>query len=857
MPSRSRGRVTVGLILLLVVFAAGGHAQFEIRDSRLYRGEEPFTIRGTVYSNTPIGSSGAQRFEAAPCLYSRDFPLIAAMGANTVRTIARVAVGDAAFARALAESGLYWLAGFPLDEYYDPRETLSADSPAGAELRARILDDFRRYVKAWADEPRLIAFVFGDLVSRNYEEKFSGSAADFYSLLSEAGEVLAEETEGAGLLTTTVAGSSDVGNFLLGADDFNQPRLSFWSLSRTGADLLKPLLFALKAKTAKPLLVSAFGVDAFDDRRNREDRATQAEAAGALAAELENIASAGSAPLLGGLWASFMDEWWRGGEGPDEHGTLGEVNESFPDGVANPAWMGLFSTERSELPGFDSLRPRDAYFALAEVWDAEVPGEVSQSAAPAVEPEGAVNLAAGEPLAAPGGLVSIFGEGFAQQSQGPLAPAACVSGEPLAVFYAGPDELRAQVPWRLPAEKHQGVVYRAGRSSNPFELEVAPAAPGIFEKGVLPAGRPCPVDTANGVRPGTYLEIYGTGLGRVEGDVETGRPAQEALELSPPPEAWLSVRELPVLYSGLLPGLLGVYQTNVRVPEDFPPSFADLTLVQGGVSSNAQRITVIAEEQESGFELLGPEPRELLLRAGGPPRSAAVRIRAVNSFCELVRFRVRGLPEGVSATIPVGLPGRSVRLTLRAAAAAPAVEGAEALLTGVSTLREDVELGFRVTVLPPLTEARFRVTSGGYLSTVPVARFEMNGRVLYEVQGGGPGRGFNFLTFDPETGEAGAFRTFDTFGSEDDVIALENYLLGLPEGVLVLGAIADEGSLLLTGRTFRILEETLGAQLIRRLDFQWSWAIIARKGAQAPIDEGLRPNGTVVLERTVSFPLPE
>ena len=148
-----------------------------------------------------------------------------------------------------------------------------------------------------------------------------------------------------------------------------------------------------------------------------------------------------------------------------------------------------------------------------------------------------------------------------------------------------------------------------------------------------------------------------------------------------------------------------------------------------------------------------------------------------------------------------------------------------------------------------------RVVSGGFVSGSPRARFEIEGRVIFETVGGGPGRGFNFVTLNDQTGEIRPVRSFDTWDSDDAVAAMESYLLSLPRGTVVLGAIADDGVYRITDQTRRVIAETLGAQLIERVEYQWSWAIIARVGTSPPMAERLMPNGVVSLDRVLSFPL--
>ena len=854
----------VFVLLILFVFEPAVRAGFEIRNRQLFLEDEPFLIRGVVYSNTPIGSRWSDGPGPAGCLYARDFPLIAGMGANTVLTLAMIPPEDDAFRGSLADAGLYWLAGFPLDRFYDPEQSLSLETGQGRALRSQILDEFRVYVEGWRDEGRVIAFVFGDEVGRGYEEKFAGSAEDFYSLLQDAGEVLAGGQGGTALLTTTVSDVSQIGNFTLGADDLSQPGLSFWSLNWVGGASLEELFLAVSDKPAKPFLVSAFGVDAYDQQGQTEDASTQADVGRTLASGIEVRLPGDVFPVLGGLWASYVDEWWRGGEDPSLHSTDGWQDQSFPDSYRNPAWFGLFRAESGATAGFDTLRPREAYFALAHTWGGLPPDELSAAALPVINEGGVVGAAGGRPAIAPGGLVSLEGEGFAFRSHsagttmlpnhlGPLS--ACLGGEPVPLLFAGQTEIRGQVPWTTPLGVTEALVYRAGVASNVATVEVAAAAPGIFDRGVYRAGLPCPVDEANGVRPGSYLEVYGSGLGPATAELGSGfAPAGGVLTLNVP-QSRLGSESIPVVYSGLLQGVVGVYQTNVFIPEDFAPSLVDLQLVQDGVSSNPHRLRIIDGDQEPGFSISGPTPHTVVVQEGGPSQTAFVQIEGFNSFCDLVRFQISGLPTGVSASIPVGVPGELLPLTVSADPGTPRIENVLISLTALTVLPETVTREFAVTVLPSLSDVRFRVVSGGYKSMASVASFEVDGTLIYEVQGGGPGRGFNFLTVDPQSGLLGPVRNFDTWAREEDVTAMEVYLQSLPDGTVVIGAIADEGAFLLTDQARATVRETLGSYFIELLDYQFSWAIITRKAAPAPIAEGLGPAGIVVLDELLTFPM--
>jgi uncharacterized protein (TIGR03437 family) len=526
----------------------------------------------------------------------------------------------------------------------------------------------------------------------------------------------------------------------------------------------------------------------------------------------------------------------------------------------------LFGLTTTGIPGLDSLRERPAYQELARVWGGLPPAELTLGARPVIAADGVVNAASGMPLLAPGALLEAFGEELAASVKQSVTPAnlpfhlgatsVCMAGEAAPLLLAEPGMVRGLTPWSLEPGVANAVAFRAGAASAPADVEVREAAPGILSSAVFRPGLPCPVNEDNGAPPGAYLEVYGTGLGaglapQVNG-IGPGAPVGASVQ----PKAWLGPYAIPVLYSGLFPGAPGVYQTNVRLSPDAGAGPVELQLEQNGVYSNVHRLRILGQNDEAGFALGAPEAEEVVVQAGGPAQTVYLDLKGYNGFCNLVRFELSGLPPGLRASIPVGLPGQRMPLTLWAEPGAAPAEGAQVTVTAASTIAQRPSQTVRVTVLPAIGDVRLRVISGGWLSGVPEASFVLEDRVLYRTYGGGPGRGFNFLTIDPQTGVIGVLRQFDTWESEEAVLALESYLRGLPEGVLVLGAIADDGTNKLTPQARTLIRERLGAELIELVEYQWSWAIIARVGAGRPIAEGMMPNGTVVLDRVLSFPLP-
>ncbi|MEZ5395562.1 MAG: hypothetical protein R2724_22490 [Bryobacterales bacterium] len=426
-----------------------------------------------------------------------------------------------------------------------------------------------------------------------------------------------------------------------------------------------------RLKTTKPLLVASFGVDAYDDLAGAADLEAQALFAGLLADELDSLVAAGSPGLIGGLYGEFADQWHKGGPDPSVHGAAGEVAEGSPDGVWNPAWAGLFGLTRTGAPGLDALRERPSYQELAEVWGGLAPGELTLDHGPSIAQDGIRNAASGQPTIAPGGLFEVVGDALSARTLQTGTPAdlpfylgatsVCLGGEASPLYLAEPGLVRGVTPWKARVGTEEALVFRAGAASVPTPVETLEASPGILTDGVFQPGLPCPVNEANGVPPGAYLEVYGSGLGNGAASQADGVAPSAPVGVLEMPTAWLGPYQTPVLYAGLFPGTPGVYQTNVRISPDAGPGPVELRLAQGANYSNSHRLRVLGEQDLPGVALGLPDVAEVILQGGGPAATVHLPLEGFNGFCSLVRFELSGLPAGVRASIPVGFPGQRIR----------------------------------------------------------------------------------------------------------------------------------------------------------------------------------------------------
>ena len=164
----------------------------------------------------------------------------------------------------------------------------------------------------------------------------------------------------------------------------------------------------------------------------------------------------------------------------------------------------------------------------------------------------------------------------------------------------GQEQINLQVPYELTGQSTTTVVVNNnGALSDPVEVNVLPAHPGIFTLDgpagvILHAATFDPVTTSNPAAPGEMVVVCATGLGPVAPAPLTGAPASASpLSLtSIPPVVTVGGIVAEVLFSGLAPGFVGLYQVNTAVPLDAPSGDLDVVIQTDGQPSNPAKMAV-------------------------------------------------------------------------------------------------------------------------------------------------------------------------------------------------------------------------------------------------------------------------
>jgi uncharacterized protein (TIGR03437 family) len=215
----------------------------------------------------------------------------------------------------------------------------------------------------------------------------------------------------------------------------------------------------------------------------------------------------------------------------------------------------------------------------------------------------------GAAFAAPGSYIELYGtalggepaRGWAGSDfSGVNAPttldgvSVTVGGLRAFVNYVSPGQVNVQVPGNIATETNVSVILtRNGVASSPVTLGIRARAPGLlapasfrdgdrqFVVAVRPSGEI--ITPANPARPGETLLFYGTGFGAVTGGTIAGVIAQGPASINAPVEFRFGGAPGTIVYAGLAPGLVGVYQFNVTLPATLSAGATPVTAAVDGV----------------------------------------------------------------------------------------------------------------------------------------------------------------------------------------------------------------------------------------------------------------------------------
>jgi uncharacterized protein (TIGR03437 family) len=234
---------------------------------------------------------------------------------------------------------------------------------------------------------------------------------------------------------------------------------------------------------------------------------------------------------------------------------------------------------------------------------------VNAAPPPVIAPGGILhnlNPIVGGPLA-PGTVTQIFGDNFATtpvSASGVPLPLSLQGVEVIMgprsapLFFASKTQLNVQIPPELPPLPVASLVVVNGVPSVPAMVNLAPVTPGtvVFPDGRLVAQHAdfTLVTPENPARPGEALTLYLVGMGATTPPVAAAvpSPGNPLATVDVRPQLTIGGRTAEILFAGLTPGGVGLYQINLRVPPEAPSGLVEVVITQGGVRANVAQLVI-------------------------------------------------------------------------------------------------------------------------------------------------------------------------------------------------------------------------------------------------------------------------
>jgi uncharacterized protein (TIGR03437 family) len=248
------------------------------------------------------------------------------------------------------------------------------------------------------------------------------------------------------------------------------------------------------------------------------------------------------------------------------------------DGEPGPYAALDMPAELALAPGGDIYVADLRNFRIRELLSPQTPPQPAVNSAP-----GAVNAASYSGVA-PGALVAIFGRNLAYGIENVTAfplPASLggatvsINGAPAPLLYVSSSQINFQMPYVSPGSVALSV-QRDGIDSGTLSVAVAATDPGIFalpeNQGAILNEDYTVNDPGLPAHLGRPAIIWGTGAGAVAPPVSAGQAAPVSPLSTTPQYPTVTIGGVPaqVLFTGLAPGFVGLWQINVVVPQNAP-----------------------------------------------------------------------------------------------------------------------------------------------------------------------------------------------------------------------------------------------------------------------------------------------
>jgi hypothetical protein len=362
--------VTWGMLALPLLRwfqAAPAHAAaVTVSGRQILIGGTPFQTRAVCYAPTPIGGQGdllpyGDYFTSSYSLiYNRDLPQIRQMGANCLRIYGwdpsanHMGFLDAAFNN--GQRPIYVL----LNRWVNPETDWSNNSAVDA-----IVAEWVTLVANVKSHPAVLGYLIGNEVE--WANGNRQKPAFWAALNRVAGSIRQQDTNH--LISTALGDSPDLTGTIASVNA-TMTNFNAWCVQVYRGNRFGTLFADYAGASSKPLLVTEFGMDAYD-RRTAAEYADTAAVQAEYVASLWNELAANTPVASGGCVFEWADEWWKSGS-PTIHNVDGWENAAFPDRWADEEWWGINRISPGSSGAPNVLHPRAVSDQLRALWTARL-----------------------------------------------------------------------------------------------------------------------------------------------------------------------------------------------------------------------------------------------------------------------------------------------------------------------------------------------------------------------------------------------------------------------------------------------------------------------------------------------------
>jgi uncharacterized protein (TIGR03437 family) len=232
-------------------------------------------------------------------------------------------------------------------------------------------------------------------------------------------------------------------------------------------------------------------------------------------------------------------------------------------------------------------------------------GSVPANSTPVLNSNGIINNlnpgASGAALA-PGTVAQVFGGGLAPASSesGLLPLPTAVAGTQVLIglqaaplYYVSDGQINMQIPTELQPDRQYSILVASGAGFTlPDTITLSPVSPGLLQFAQHADFRT--VTAADPVRAGETIRLYLVGMGATDQTVTSGvaSPSSPLARVNVQPTVTINGRSATVLFAGLTPGSVGLYQIDLQTPEDLTAGNTAVVVTQGEAVSNTVTIPV-------------------------------------------------------------------------------------------------------------------------------------------------------------------------------------------------------------------------------------------------------------------------